>query len=515
MVLALSSCVEDEGNYTYRTLNEVTIEEETTPIYVLAYVDEIEIAPTVTGTIDGEDLSNYSFQWHLCLNGDHDHIMLGNEKDLKWDCSVSPGTYTLYLTVVDNTTGLETLYSRSVILSSPFSRGFLILGEDMASGEGRMDMLAMPVDKDTTYISDVMEDHSILKDPEMLIYAGKANWATEAYIDRQQKLFVTTANGCNEITSGDKYEQKWTLDNGGIIEIPAIPHITPMRVIHIFPEPCYGRNRSTMYRGYLTDDMMFFDQSIISDYHTVPLNHYSTTSNTYFKPAPYMWYSRTYPITSLSIFVAYDMDGEKFVLLPTSAFGLKQCTDMALSGYDKAGDPWSWNLGSEGRTLVYGENDTAGSYGMSDAIVKDGNGNYYIYRFTVPTSAYAAFVKNGLYTIDPKLAPDFDKASHYAFLGAKSVVLYSVGNRVYQYNYVNPKCDYIDFDDEVTYLAAQYMSNGSKDEFFVATYGSQNLGNLYKYEVGSNPNTIEFALCEGQAWPSTIKIKDIVWKDGY
>lgn len=508
MLLALGSCVEDEGNYTYRTLNEIKIEDENSVFNVIAYVDEIEITPTVTGTVDGDDLSNYSFQWHLCPDRDHHHTILGNEKDLKWDCSIAPGAYTLYLTVIDNITGLETNTAWSVILASPFSRGFLILGEDMASGEGRMDMLAMPVGKDTTLISDVMEDHSILKDPEKLIYTGKANYAIATYIDRQQKLFVTTSTDCSEITCGEVYELKWSLDKSAIIEIPAIPHITPMRAVNVFPEPAYGRNRSTSNRGYVTDDMIFFDSSMSSDYHTAPVNHYSTTSTEYFKPAPYVWYAKTYASAYLTQFVAYDMDNERFVQLPTSAY-VKQSTLLL----DKAGDTWKWDLRSEGRTLVYGENDTSGSYGMCDAIVKDANGNYFIYRFAA--TSIGAISKDGMYNIDPAIAPDFDKASHYTFLGAKSVVLYSVGNRVYQYNYINPKCDYLDFDDEITYLEAQYLSNGSKDEFFVATYGAQNLGHIYKYEVGSNPNTIEFNLCAGEEWATTIKVKDIKWKDAY
>lgn len=504
LALALTACVEDEGNYVYRTLNEITIEDETESIQALSYIDEIEISPKVTGSVYGEDLSNYDFEWHLCDGNDHGHIFLGSEKDLKWKCDAPPGGYVIYLTVTDKETSIAKIYYRSLFLSSPFSRGFLLLGEDLTTQQGGLDMLAMPPNRDTTMVENVYAETEMLTSPEKIIYTGRAPYASAAPM---QNLWIS-ANGKDfEVTSGSAFEFVRNFNDAGIIEIPTIPHKTPMRLVDVFPhQGASSTLRNNSWRGYMTEDLMFGTSVFTGDYHTQPINKYSDASKTYFKPAPYIWY--TYAYARTSVFVGYDMDSNTFVKLPGSYQYI--CTPLT----DNGAVEWQWNAAAEGRTLVYGENDATGTYGMCNAIMKDAANNYFIYRFQVPTSAYGVIAKQPLYTIDMTKAVDFEKAEHIMFSGIKTAMLYSVGNRIYQYDYARNMCGYLDFDDPVTYLASEFASQGSKDEFFVATYGDQNKGKIYKYEVGSDPNEIAFNLREGEVWNTRLKVKDIEWKYG-
>ena len=62
----LSACVEDEGNYTYTPVNEVSVNGIDERYNALAYSDVIEIAPEIEGSVKGEDMSNYEFAWYRC-----------------------------------------------------------------------------------------------------------------------------------------------------------------------------------------------------------------------------------------------------------------------------------------------------------------------------------------------------------------------------------------------------------------------------------------------------------------
>ena len=53
------SCVEDEGNYSYTELNEITIEGLEESYNVLQKLDTIKIQPKITSTILGDNLDKF------------------------------------------------------------------------------------------------------------------------------------------------------------------------------------------------------------------------------------------------------------------------------------------------------------------------------------------------------------------------------------------------------------------------------------------------------------------------
>src|SRR5699024_10573056 len=99
-------------------------------------------------------------------------------------------------------------------------------------------------------------------------------------------------------------------------------------------------------------------------------------------------------------------------------------------------DIFPWNQPA-GRTLVYAENtrntDGGSTNGNSFAIMKNADNTCLIYKFYANGTNPA---KRGAYEVKP-MATDFEKADHYAFSSNRSVVFYSVGNKLYAYDY-NP-----------------------------------------------------------------------------
>lgn len=101
---------------------------------MLAGITELIIEPTITGSILGDDDSQYEYTWYACQkdlgSDEHTHTVLGNEKNLKTTVVMNPGSYNLYLIIKDNSTGMEWIISDMTLqVSTSLTTGFYVLGE--------------------------------------------------------------------------------------------------------------------------------------------------------------------------------------------------------------------------------------------------------------------------------------------------------------------------------------------------------------------------------------------------
>lgn len=514
----LASCVDDEGNYNYKKLNEVSIQDIAESYAPLAYFDKVTISPVLSGSLAGEDLTNYDYQWHICLNSHSNHIVISDQKDLDWVADVPPGTYTLYFTVKDRATGLEKQQSTILNVGSPYNRGFLVLGEN-ENNQVAMDMISMPLERDTVMIENVFENELGICGAKELIFSGGGQTA-----EHHQFLWLITNDNAYKLNYGEEFSVIGELSDFDFIEVDA-PHEVPMHICDIYPRQVgwYGSgNRGRNYRGFITNDMVLLGMNSASEYYTQPINRYSPSSNEYFKPYPMAFISprTTYSINSLPGTLFYDMDNQCFANYATSAFG-----GVAVFYCNKISEirpgAWPLDLGSQNRTLVYAQNgmNLYSGYAPAYLVFKDEENKYYVAYFSWYVSSFAPFPvyanKSPLYTVDTAVAPDFDRASHYMFSSNRYVVLYSVGNRLYQYDYTAGTCVYHDFDGEITYLEADYGSVGYADaqkDYFVATYdNATGKGMIYKMEVLPTAGA-GITFLEGQQWETSIRVKDIEWK---
>lgn len=498
VALALTGCVSDEGNYIYQTLNEVKITDMQTSFEVLSKIDKLQIQPVVSGTLTGEDDSKFEYEWYVC--GDrHKHTTISKEKNLDWLVDLPAGSHYIYFVVKDKTTGMDKRQSVSVNVKTPYSTGFLILGDLPGENKMGLDMLTMPAGRDTTLVENAFDNSELqLKSADKIIFLG------QHYDPAQQFLWLMSDDKGYSLTSGASFENMGEFNDLGIVELD-IAHKTPMKLVEVFPHQ--GRaNRSRSYRGYMTEDVVVYNMVIGGQYYTQPVNRYSAASNDLFKPFPWVFSYGAY--SSATAQLIYDMDADRFARMPTGF------TYYCSYPTDYANDPWKFNAATEKRTLLYGENGYESGKGYCYAIMKDKGGDTrYIYRWLLGTSATAAITKSPLYTVDTSLAVDFDKASHYMFSSNRTSVLYSVGNRLYQYDYARGLVTYKDFDGEITCLEAEFCSKGSISEFFVCTWSDSAKGMIYKMNVPNDPNKVEFEMLPGQQWPTRLRVKDIEWKN--
>ena len=160
---------------------------------------------------------------------------------------------------------------------------------------------------------------------------------------------------------------------------------------------------------------------------------------------------------------------------------------------------------------MYGENGY-GNDGRSYALMTDSDGNYYVYSFTAPTAYTSDPIKHYARKIDLSVATDFAKASHYAFFSNQMIILYSVGNVLYAYDYNRNDVKSIDMGAEITYLAMEHQSSLTPTDFVVATYSNSEKGIVRKYSIADNVNSIEITPHAREVWKTGLKVVRVLWK---
>ena len=527
LLAVLSACeVEDKGHYDYMPMNEITIE-GIEPSYDLLMQDEdVIIEPKLKASVPVDE-SNYSYSWFLCSGVDHQHTQLSTEKNFRVP-SLNPGTYTLYFEVTDNSTGLKWLEDTILYVTTDYTAGFLLLGDEPDSDLLRMDMIMVRVN-DTIVGERVFVNDGGFRNAESLLFSGAGGRMMGLDMDGSKDLYVLTKDQDFKITSGTYFKVVDDFNSLGILETE-VNHATPMRVKDVFPRPSLSGSsagyRARTKRGYITEDMIVMNSVIQTEYFSTPINKYDAASTRLFHPYPLAFgqgscsYSQFYPIF-------FDMDAQCFVtpygasdyVSPTSWAGVTHCRKLS----DKAGDIFQWDLASQGRTLLYGENGYAlSTSGTSNsyALVTDQEGNYYIYVFATTKSAtwYVMLLTNHTKRycelVDQGMAQNFAQASHYAFLSQKYVVLYSVGSMLYAYDYTREHFASMDLGAEITCLKTEYNSKGSLSDIIVATFDqSSGTGVVRKLTIGGGNNSLTIGEKPREIWPVTMRVKDILWKN--
>lgn len=153
----VSSCYEDKGNYDYITLPEIKVETKDT-VYVTQFTTlELPVEIEWQGNVKESDCD---FSWRVYANdilgtyNQEKDICLS--KNLNYEVTEMPGSYTLTLTCHNRNTGVDTYRSVTMIVQGVITEGWMVLYEK--DGFSDFDLLMSP------YFSDrVKEDKRINK----------------------------------------------------------------------------------------------------------------------------------------------------------------------------------------------------------------------------------------------------------------------------------------------------------------------------------------------------------------
>lgn len=202
MTFSLTSCFDDDGNYTYHDVDEITISGIQESYANISYSGEVlEIDPVVE--------SNYTdlkYEWSIWEpskefgNGNrtddtYASEVIGTEKKLTYPVECPIGRYTIKLKVYSESTGYFATASTRFDVGSEFTRGFYILKET-ADGNTDFDLY---VNEDTPIKENILTltGQETLKGKPLFI----SNVASHGYLDEAgdyqgaHTICVTTEEG--------------------------------------------------------------------------------------------------------------------------------------------------------------------------------------------------------------------------------------------------------------------------------------------------------------------------------
>ncbi|SMG10151.1 PKD-like family lipoprotein [Sphingobacterium psychroaquaticum] len=499
-MLAILSCSKDLGNYNYKDINELDIKGVLTNYMVRTGLDTLHINPTITATEEQSGSDRYEYLWIL-KTGSLTFDTISRERNLSYPILLNPVPYDLFYRVMDKVTGVTWTANTKITVSTAYSRGLLIMGEN-ESGFAEAEMLSML--SDTLHIKGILSKSGLpsLREPISLVHtAGDASyirlWAmtkTGSYFLDRATMTATTANNLGRfLFTSDE------IDPQTVHPVVIAPQV----------RTAAGAVGSTLYRALVTvGGDVFSSVPLImgGDFYNNPINRVASAPDVRIPAAPYL----LYPIGSMSSIMWYDTRNQRF--LNHTSIGVSTSSTPLTDGVN---DVFPWNQ-PVGRTLVYAENtrntDGGSTNGNSFAIMKDTDNTSHIYKFyangTNPAKRAAYKVK--------AIATDFDKASLYAFSSNRTVVFYAVGKTLYAYDY-NPGFEKIYTfpelgDAEVTMVKFDTQMDHVVNSLYIATYDTASKGTLRRFRVGTNPNVVELSLQDNSTWTDMIKIKDINWR---
>ena len=466
--LGLTACYDDKGSYDYHDICEVNIE-GLESVYETVYRESVlEIDPTVTVT-EGNigDTTRFAYEWRANVPYNSTEL-IGTERILNYRVELAPRDYTLYFRVTDRQTGVVTVATSTLKVGTAYSKGILLIGEN-AQGEADVQMLSMV--KDTVLYKELLKNSGlpVLKNPVDIIHTGAAG--NSNYI----KLWVLTGSQAYSMdrktfagSESDVFGKLLFMDRTFDTEF------VPVDIIPRVKDKAGKNGGSSYYRTVVCNNGYIFNSSTLlmgGDYYNNPVNCLTSDQNTYYKAFPYLFYT----LNSYSGgFLWFDVENRRFLTVKNS---------IAVSDLleDQAGDPFPWNQGTTGRTLVYGENtlDVGSSNGNSFAILKDPAGAYF-----------------------------------YAFSSRRTVVYYAVGSTLhaYDYNKGNERHYTFDMGDPITMLYCDTAIEPNANPLYVATYNATTGGKLQKYIQGVNPDKVELEADEKSCWEGLMKIKKMSWR---
>ena len=506
-VMGLSSCVEDEGSNVIKDINEIEISGLEENYFKVSGQETLTITPEIKGTLSKTDESDLEYEWFLCNNGidqDHTHEIISKERNLNYEVKAAPSNYTLYFSVKDKNTGLKWEASTNFTIVSSFVRGFYLFG-DKEDGTVGLDFVSMIEGRDPFVVKDILNNDLELKGAKDFIFSGH-------YKELTTSLWALTESGNYRVEYNStlpKFNFIQERSNPNEFIFPSIPVSDPMVITNVLPHS-FGKTNidaSRSYRVITTENEIFFASITQGEAYGNPINRYSASTKVLYKPSKYMFYKAN--SASVSYYLFYDETNHCFTRMNGATYFLSYTPKMTggTSFY------WDQTQYESVRDLVYGQNGY-GNGGRSYALMKDTNGEYYVYAFTVGHYNPIRITDDFARHIDLSVALDFSQASHYAFYSMQQILLYASGSKLYAYDYARKECKLIeDFGAEVTYLAMDYNSNNDTNHIIVATYNNTDKGVVYGYTIEDNQNAINVTPVEGEEWPTDLKVVKVEYRN--
>ena len=145
--LMFTGCYDDEGNYRYRDINELEVENIEAD-YAVDVDDSLKIFPTLKGTLYS-DTTRFTYQWEI------GGVKVGESHDLRIQVDMLPGyKYSRYI-VTDKETGVKKYKEFGVNVSSSTAGDLIMV---LSKYQGRAELSYLRLDKPANWAVNYFQD---------------------------------------------------------------------------------------------------------------------------------------------------------------------------------------------------------------------------------------------------------------------------------------------------------------------------------------------------------------------
>lgn len=504
LMLILISCSQDKGNYDYTDLEEPSVSALADQSVLMFSV--LRIMPDFgEGWTDG---GRYVYEWKVIDdNGGREPVVIGTDRDLEYEVTLSPGSYSLFYTITESSTGIYWRYEMSLVVSSSTSEGWMVLCSD--NDVARLD-----------FVSDVTGDvvRDVLKDNGMPQMHGprRIQWLSDK-TDASSPYYLLTDDGATRLGK-DAFE--WKPEYDFAYEVAVQDRLIP-----------YGIVSSGFGKMVVSGTDAHYCEIMGID------GLYGSAVNKDFAVAPYIGVNALATQVYAAVYLLYDTDNGRMMaycpLLATNDLGaldpladmdqMGQIAEGMAPGYGVLGDAFdSW---PEGYEFVYMENTRYdpgnAKMGQTYVMLTDGSGCYLYGVQLGDMLRYADctyVLGKGSYADLSGCRDILADGVLYAFSSLKNCMYYAAGDTVYRVDLSaeEPKeeVQFVLEGESVTCLKFNLFQNAANiQKSYDLIVGSMKDGEgiLRVYEgreSGGDFSDVEPALMEGFA-----EIVDVCYKE--
>lgn len=518
LVFLFASCFDDKGNYIYTEISEITFENIPEKIEVLASVDNIVVAPKIISSLEGEikaDNPNFEFTYKVERKsggymGSTPWVVLNPEGELYLNTPAEfpANTYIVWLIVKDIRSGRETSVNFDMMVSSATYEGWLVLCNEGPENRVRMDMVTKISSDRNEVATDILKP---LGYPESTNAYG-IGFYPNIYANPSDQIYIMGGKGTYRLDKETfKTDDSYNIFNIDFIIPPKNEKVVNYQALKIMSANFLVTDVGNAYVQNLGSAGAAFE---------LPINTSVRGGAVEYKVSPYIGLQQG---TSGTTALFYDIDNKRFVGWAYGTYAnvdgrniLTPVPDPSPAGL------FSFNTGKD---MVYMEG-TRYSNGLVYSVLQDAQGKRSVYGINM---SGAGFAQESYY--ENLNAPNFDKATQFAFHSQFPYMFYSDGKKVYLHNLgTNNTFEMnvgLESSEEVTLLKFNLYKNpyleqlnNQSDEFMAIQYelivGSYNTastdnngGKMSLWKVDGVNNSISKHL----EYKGFAKIKDIVYRE--
>ncbi|NSL90941.1 hypothetical protein ECE50_029220 [Chitinophaga sp. Mgbs1] len=415
LLAVCSSCYKDKGNYDYHPINEVTIQAIDTA-YAVLRGDSLHIVPRKTFSLSSNPEDAYTYAW-IAVNDSSK--TLATTPELHEPVMLMPDNYELYYRITEKATGIKYEFKTELHVMTGIYEGWLLLN-DQGNDNPRLDMLSKNVSGDFNFISDVL---SFARSPLQL--SGKPRSVQVIrYRNNNPDVLIGTSTGTTRI---DPETFDWNRTMNVLYDMPrnTPADFAPDRLNHQYGIT-YLVDKGDLYYRNPPYSIMFAQ----------PLNVVRMETGK-FSVSPFV------AVSMFSYSLLYDITNKRFLRHSVESFA-PYCELMPESP--------DFDYNNTGMDLVYMERTEYNEFDVF-SILKKPSGEFYLSRIYL-------FFDTEYETAPVRMnAPELDKASYYAVNPDYGYVFYSVGGKLYEYDFSSNQAKLkLDISPRViSCLQTQYM----------------------------------------------------------